>query len=66
MKRDHNIYVSRVRFFCSIFFFLILKYFMQCIIVGTLYMLLLFYMIKFMGYRNFQSYLCTLKILDFL
>ena len=65
MKRDHNIFVSRVSFFCSISFLKNLKYFMQCI-VGTVYMLLLFLMIKFTGYRNFQISLCNLKFSDFL
>ena len=39
---------------------------MQCIIFGTVYMVLLFYRIKFMGYRNFQIFLCNLKLSDFL
>ena len=65
MKSDHNIFVSRVSFCCSslknfseIFF--------QCIIVGTVYMLLLFKLIKIMGYKNVQISLCNLKLSDFL
>ena len=61
-----NNYSIRVSFYCSI-----LKnfseIFLQCIIAGTVYMLLVFFnMIKLMGYRNFQISLCNLKLSDFL
>ena len=46
MKRDHNFFVSRVSLFCSILK-KFLKYFLQCIIVDTVYILMLFHTIKF-------------------
>ena len=44
MKKDHNVYVSRLSFYYSILTILknFLKYYLQCIIVGTVYMWLIF------------------------